>query len=79
VPSGDRGFWQGAFRDTEDPMYHEVAAAVKERRAVTVDLLYGDHEGGQHTISRFALIPRADGAWVTAVSRHWNIERDDPR
>ena len=79
VASGDRGFWQGAFRDIEDPMFNEAAAAIKERRPVTVDLLYGDHEGGQHTISRFALIPRGDGAWITAVSRHWNIERDDPR
>jgi hypothetical protein len=79
VPAGDLGFWQGAFRDTEDPMFDEAAAAIKESRPVTVDLFYGDHEGGQHTISRFALIPRADGAWVTAVSRHWNIERDDPR
>jgi hypothetical protein len=79
VPAGDLGFWQGAFRDTEDPMFNEAAAAIKAQQAVTVDLFYGDHEGGQHTISRFALIPRADGAWITAVSRHWNIERDDPR
>jgi hypothetical protein len=79
VPSGDLGFWQGAFRDMEDPVFGDAAASIKARQAVTVDLLYGDHEGGQHTISRFSLIPRADGAWITAVSRHWNIERDDPR
>jgi hypothetical protein len=79
VPAGDLGFWQGAFRDTEDPIFTEAAAAIKNRQPVTVDLFYGDHEGGQHTISRFALIPRGDGAWITAVSRHWNIERDDPR
>jgi hypothetical protein len=79
VPPGDLGFWQGAFRDVEDPIFNEAAAAIKARQPVTVDLFYGDHEGGQHTISRFGLIPRADGAWITAVSRHWNIERDDPR
>jgi hypothetical protein len=79
VPPGDVGFWQGAFRDTEDPMFAQAAAAVTQHEPVTVDLLYGDHEGGQHTISRFGLIPRPDGAWITAVSRHWNIERSDPR
>ena len=46
---------------------------------MTVDLLYGDHEGGQRTISRFALMPRDDGQWLTAVSRHWNLDRVDPR
>ena len=76
---GDLGFWQGAFRDTDDPSFEAAAAAIDQRQAVTVDLLYGDHEGGQHTISRFALIPHTDGGWLTAVSRHWNIERDDPR
>jgi hypothetical protein len=79
VPAGDLGFWQGAFRDTEDPMFAAAAAAISQRQSVTVDLLYGDHEGGQHTISRFALIPHTDGGWITSVARHWNIERDDPR
>ena len=47
---------------------------------MTLDLLYGDSEGGQHTITRFALIPRGDGdVWLATVGRHWNIERDDPR
>ena len=27
----------------------------------TIDLLYGDHEGGQRTITRFGMIPHADG------------------
>ena len=44
-----------------------------------VDLLYGDHEGGQHTITRFAPIPRDDGQWITSVSRHWTLDRPDPR
>ena len=44
-----------------------------------VDLLYGDHEGGQRTISRFVFNPREDGQWIVAVARHWNLDRPDPR
>jgi hypothetical protein len=78
VPAGDRGFWQGALRDHADPAFDAVRDAVDEARGITVDLLYGDHEGGQRTISRFALIPR-DDQWVASVSRHWNLDRADPR
>jgi hypothetical protein len=45
-----------------------------------IDVLYGDYEGGQRTISRFALLPLDDGeTWYSSVSRHWNLDRDDPR
>jgi len=43
------------------------------------DLLYGDHEGGQRMISRFALNPMANGAWLAIVALHWNLDRADPR
>jgi hypothetical protein len=79
IPAGDTGFWQGAFRDPSDPRFVAVREAIEERRAMTVDLLYEDHEGGQRAISRFALIPGGDDAWVTAVVRHWNLDRADPR
>ncbi len=79
VPAGDTGFWQGAFRDSADPGFAAAKAAVEAGRAVTVDLLYGDHEGGQRTISRFSLTPREDGAWFAAVARHWSLDRADPR
>jgi hypothetical protein len=78
VPAGDLGFWQGAFRDKEDPLFAAAAAAIAEPRAMQIDLLYRDHEGGQRMITRFALIPGHDG-WITAVGRHWNIDRSDPR
>jgi len=42
-------------------------------------VLYGDHEGGQHTISRFSLAPKDDGLWSATVVRHWNLDRPDPR
>jgi hypothetical protein len=81
VPSGDHGFWQGALRDPSEPIFSEVREAVEGGRAITIDLLYGDHEGGQRTISRFTLLPNNAGAGqrMVAVSRHWNLDRSDPR
>ena len=79
VPAGDLGFWQGALRDRADPLFDAARDAIDGRQPITVDLLYGDHDGGQRTISRFALMPRDDGQWITAVSRHWYLDRADPR
>jgi hypothetical protein len=52
---------------------------LRGRQAVTVDLLYGDHEGGQRMISRFALSAVPNGSWLATVGRHWNLDRADPR
>jgi hypothetical protein len=30
-------------------------------------------------ISRFTLLPAGDDAWLITVSRHWNLDRYDPR
>lgn len=79
VASGDLGFWQGAFRDPADPQFQAAHDAITARQAITIDVLYGDHEGGQRTITRFALLPVEDGRWVASASRHWNIDRADPR
>ncbi|MBV9101550.1 MAG: hypothetical protein JO198_10985 [Candidatus Dormibacteraeota bacterium] len=79
VPAGDVGFWQGALRDPAAPEFLEAAAAIRERRRFAVELLYGDHEGGQRTVSLFGMQPRGDGGWFVSVARHWNIDRSDPR
>jgi hypothetical protein len=79
VPVGDVGFWQGAFRDRDSPAFAEARGAVERRMTLIIDLLYGDHEGGQRVISRFALRPRDDDGWTATAARHWNIDRDDPR
>jgi hypothetical protein len=79
VPAGSIGFWQGAYRDRDDPAFAEVAQAVRDRQPLTIDLLYGDHEGGQRIISRFSLLPAGEDRWLTSVSRHWNLDRADPR
>jgi hypothetical protein len=79
VPAGDMGFWQGAFREPSDPNFAIAREAISTRQAMTIDLLYGDHEGGQRTISRFALLPVGDDQWLASVGRHWNLDRADPR
>jgi len=80
IAPDDVGFWQGAFRDSADPQYDEAVAAVKGSDALTIDLLYGDIEGGQRVISRMMLQRSADDRpWIASVVRHWNIDRPDPR
>ncbi len=79
VPGGDLGFWQGAFRDPDEPIFGVARDAINALHRVGVDLLYGDHEGGQRTITRFTLFPREDGQWLTAVTRHWTLDRAAPR
>lgn len=79
VPPGDVGFWQAAFRDENDPQYQAARHAVETRQPWTVELLYGDHEGGQRVVTRFTALPREDGGWVASSSRHWNIDRAEPR
>jgi hypothetical protein len=79
VPPGDIGFWQAAFRDQDDPQYGEACKAVTSKGQMTVDLLYGDHEGGQRIITRFGLMPRDDEGWLLTAGRYWNVDRPDPR
>ena len=79
VPAVDMGFWQGVFRDPSAPEFAQAAAAIQEHRAMTIDVLYGDHEGGQRTITRFGVMPRSEGTWITAAGRYWNVDREDPR
>jgi hypothetical protein len=79
IPVNDVGFWQGAFRDPASPDFGEARDAVERRIVLIVDLLYGDYEGGQRTITRFALRPLDAEGWTVTTARHWNIDRDDPR
>jgi hypothetical protein len=79
VPVGDVGFWQGAFRDPATAEFAAAREAIAAREWLTIDLLYGDHEGGQRMISRYSLVPREDGPWLASAARHWNIDRADPR
>jgi len=80
VPAGETGFWQGAIRQTNDPSYESLSAAAKNHDRVAIDILYGDHEGGQRAIARFAVSdwPNVEGE-RTDLIMVWNIDRDDPR
>lgn len=78
VAPGDAGFWQGSFRDTRSPEYRAARAAVEAPQRMSIDILYGDFEGGQRVISRFMITPR-EGRWYAAVARHWNVDRPSPR
>ena len=83
VPAGDLGFWQGALRDPSEKLYGLARDCAERDEPLTVELLYGDHEGGQRTVTRFSLLPmRAEDGRrlrLAVVARHWNLDRDDPR
>jgi hypothetical protein len=80
IAAGDVGFWQGVFRDPASAEFARARSALEARERLTVDVLYGDVEGGQRTITRFGISPRADGdGWVASVGRHWNVDRPNPR
>jgi hypothetical protein len=79
VPAGDAGFWQGAIRDRADPLFEIARNAIETRHPFSIDVLYGDHEGGQRTITRIAILPGHDGQWLATGSRHWYLDRPSPR
>src|SRR5205823_1095888 len=65
VPAGATGYWHASLRDPDADMYRELRPAIEERQAISIELLYGDFEGGQRTITRFGVLPRGDG-WSAA-------------
>ena len=79
VAAGDIGFWQGSFRDPGSPGFAAAKGAVDAREPFSVEVLYGDYQGGQRVVSRFGLSPRGGGGWLASVARHWNIDRAAPR
>jgi hypothetical protein len=46
----------GALRDPTDEFAD--ARLIEGHERIVVDVLYGDHEGGQRVITRFAMNPR---------------------
>jgi hypothetical protein len=82
IASGDPGFWQGTVRDPADPLWDPLAKAIDVGDRLTVDILYGDHEGGQRTIVRLSFTPYDSGddrGYLCGTSRYWNIDQPDPR
>ena len=78
-----RGVLAGRLpRPVESGGYREARRAVEAPQRMTVDILYGDFEGGQRVISRFLLTPRETAEelrWFASVGRHWNVDRPQPR
>lgn len=77
APPGDLSFWQAAIRTPNDPDRQTVEDTIaSEDRRLIIDLLYGDHEGGQETVSRFS-VSRYPGKdeWFPAVVRHWYLNQ----
>ena len=82
IAPGDLGYWHSAFRDPSSPSFIAAAEAISSRTAFTIDLLYGDEEGGKRMITRLALRPRehdGDMRWMAVAARHWYVDRAGPR
>jgi hypothetical protein len=79
VAADDVGFWQGTFRDPASEAFTAARGAVEGHEQLTVEVLYGDLEGGQRVISRYALTPRQDGNWLVSAGRHWYLDGAAPR
>lgn len=77
IPPAAVGFWQIAYRNDNEERRALLDAI--ERGYLTIDVLYGDFEGGQRAITRFGLPREDDGAWYMTTVRHWQVDRDDPR
>jgi hypothetical protein len=82
IPAGSTGFWQGAIRNASDPDYEWIRAAITRGERISIDLLYGDLEGGQRTIARFVAVSdnaEGDDRGRDEVIRYWNVDGSDPR
>ena len=88
VPPGDNSFWQGAFRRSNDPEQRHGAEAVERARAVHRRAALRRPRRWAADDQPFALVPRSTAeasrrptptsGW-SRVSRHWNLDRADPR
>jgi hypothetical protein len=71
ISTSQAGFWQAALREPETVPHKEITQAIETQGRITVDVLYGDHEGGQPSVTRFVLLPEA-GAWRCDAVRYWS-------
>jgi hypothetical protein len=78
VAPGDNGLWLSALRDPAADIFQAVADAVKAGEVLVINLLYGDFEGGQRVITQFTL-RHASERWLAQATRHFNVDRPDPR
>jgi hypothetical protein len=79
VPPNGPGYWESALREPAESIHGEIATCIADREPFVGDILYGDQDGGQRTISRFVVLPAGDDGWYTQSPRHWPIDRPAPR
>lgn len=78
IAPGEAGFWQAALRDPADPAFEQSQRAHESRGRLTVDLLYGDLEDSQATITRFVVLPGPDQTWRCDTAHHWRYPLEPP-
>jgi len=78
VPAGGTGYWESAIREHDDPVRPAIEKAIANKEPFRIDLLYGDQQGVQRTISRFIVVP-AEDFWYGQAARHWSLDRPNPR
>jgi hypothetical protein len=82
VPPGDVAFWQGALREPTEEVFEPMRKAI-ESGAVSVDLLYRDHEGGQRTISHFSMVrwggddDGREAKWLSSLGNHRSLDETE--
>jgi hypothetical protein len=78
------GYGQIAIRDTSSDDFVYVSNHLDPTELISVDLLYGDAEGTQRIITRFAVSrgpaePDDPTERALTASRHWNLNLPAPR
>jgi hypothetical protein len=76
IPAGAIGYWQIAFRE-DNEFRRELVTAIDSGQ-ISAEVLYGDYEGGQRVITRYA-IRRMGQGWQVSTIRHWQLDRTDVR
>jgi hypothetical protein len=78
VAPGDSGLWLSALRDPAADIFTAVTDAFKAGDPLVINLLYGDFEGGQRVITQIT-VRHANERWLAQATRHFNVDRPDPR
>ena len=78
VAPGENALWLAALRDPAASIFSAVVDAIKAGEPLVINLLYGDLEGGQRVITQFAL-RHTNERWLAQATRHFNVDRPDPR
>jgi hypothetical protein len=76
IPPADIGFWQIAFREEDEE--HAALLHTIEGGYLSLEVLYGDYEGGQRVVTRYS-VNRGERGWQVSTIRHWQVDRSDPR